>query len=93
MIRVTKGNKELRVDDHYEKEYLEKGWDVIDNKGKVLKHGLGKNEKSAKQIEKLKSDLKKSQEALAESEKENDALVAKIQELEKELTELKAATK
>lgn len=78
----VKGNKEIRVEDHYEDKYLNEGWDLIDEKGKIIKTGLGTDDKAEKKIKKLQEDNKKLKDALTESEKENDALVAKIQELE-----------
>jgi len=82
MIRVVKGNKELQVEDNFEDKYLSDGWSVIDDKGKVLKAPVNAkvDAKEFAVLQKKYDDLKEKYE---ESEKENEALAAKVQELEK----------
>jgi len=82
MIRVLKGNKEIRVEDHHKDKYLADGWSVIDDKGKVLEKPVNQKVDAA-EFAALQEKYNALEEKYNESEKENDELVKKIQELEK----------
>lgn len=43
MIKVRKGNVILRVEDYAEQHYIDLGYNVIDENGKVLKSALPNN--------------------------------------------------
>lgn len=91
MLRFLKGNKELRVDEHYKNEYLSNGWALINDKGEVLESAKAKDGKE--KIVQLESQVATLTEELEESEKECDALVNKVKELEAANKQLEAANK
>lgn len=69
MALVQKLNVVLTIDDDRVKEYLNKGYNVIDNSGRVIK-------------EAMPNDLNQLKLLVAKYKKENEELLARVKELE-----------
>lgn len=78
MPKVKKGNRILRVSEVAVKGYLKKGYDEIDDKGKVVKKAtggktvsIGLYNKVLEENEKLKEKNEKLKEQLKENKKDD----------------------
>lgn len=78
MAKVKRANRILTVNDKLVDDYLERGYDEIDDKGKVLKAGKGGNvdAKTAKKLEAV-------EKANAKLKEENEALKAELETAKK----------
>ncbi|QKS71665.1 hypothetical protein FLK61_34125 [Paenalkalicoccus suaedae] len=96
MAKVKKGNKVLHVDDKAVGSYLKQGFDLIGDKGEVVKRATGGKSISAAEYNKVVEEnerLKKQNSPNADLEKENDALKKQITKLQKEKTDAEAKAK
>lgn len=66
MAKVKKLNRVLTVSDEAVDAYLKRGYDQIDDKGKIIKHATGgrfipiaEYNKLLEEVEKLKAEIKK----------------------------------
>lgn len=94
-MKATKGNKTYSIDETQRKHYIEGGFDIVDNDGKVLDHGRGKTVpydeymkikeshenllQEYASLEETKVDAKE----LKALKKENDELKKALEELQK----------
>lgn len=80
IIRVRRANVVLRISKEQQSEYLDKGFDVIDDKGKVVTSATTSNDVSV-----LHQKLSEAQAKIKDLEKENEKLKKQI--ASKEVTE------
>ena len=77
-MKATKGNKVYTIDQTQQERYVKEGFDILDDSGKLVRHGAGKavpydkfqtvvNENTA-----LKKQLKTAQEALKKVKEQKD---------------------
>lgn len=80
MVLVRRGNVELEVHEDFLQQYLSKGFDKIDEKGKVVEKGTANNFNSLKL-------------AYVELNKENQSILLENQKLKNKVNELEAEVK
>ena len=73
-MRVKKGNQEFRISDNSLGDYLARGYDLIDEKGNVIK--LGKNEQTVEAIARENKELRRSNRQMEEGIRQRDDLIA-----------------
>lgn len=78
MAKVKRANRILTVNDKLVDDYLKRGYDQIDDKGKVLKSGSG-GSIDAKTAKKLEA----AERANAKLKEENEALKAELEAAKK----------
>lgn len=79
IIRVRRANVVLRISKDQQSEYLDKGFDVIDDKGKVVTSATTSNDVSV-----LHQKLSEAQAKIKDLEKENEKLKKQIASKEPE---------
>ncbi len=68
-MKAVKANKEYAVTEAEKKGYIDQGYDIVDDDGKVVKYGRGKtvpydeHMKVVKELENLKAKGKKAKES------------------------------
>ena len=82
MALVKRGNVELEINEAYLNSYLAKGYDLVDEKGKVISKGTP-NEMNA-----LKLAYADAQRLITNLQKENDMLADEVLSLQKQVDEL-----
>lgn len=83
-IRLKKQNRVIVVSETQAKGYLSRGYDSIDDSGKVLKEATGGKNVSVAEFNKVKEQLKVALASKGSSD-ENEKLKAKIKELEEDV--------
>ena len=76
MLRVKKGNQEFRVPDTSLESYLAQGFDLIDDKGEVIK--LGSKENSVADIARENKELRRRNRVQEEGIKQRDETIAAL---------------
>jgi predicted nuclease with TOPRIM domain len=84
MPKVLKGNKQLTVAEEKVNEFLQMGYNLIDDEGKIVKAG------QATTLKDIKAENDTLKAKYSELEKENEALKAQAADL---TAQLEAATK
>lgn len=41
-MKATKGNKDYTIDQTQQERYVKEGFDILDDSGKLVRHGAGK---------------------------------------------------
>ena len=75
-MRVKKGNQEFRIPEQNLKDYLARGYDLIDDAGNVVK--LGDKEQSVAGIASENKELRRRNRLLEEGVKQRDATIAEL---------------
>ena len=78
-MKATKGNKVYTIDQTQQERYVKEGFDILDDSGKLVRHGAGKNpcpydkfQTVANENTALKKQLKTAQEALKKVKEQKD---------------------
>ena len=82
MIKVRRANVVLRIDKHQQAEYLSKGFDVVDENGKVVTEATASNDVSV-----LHQKLAEAQKKIKSLEAENEKLKKQLQAAPEETLE------
>ena len=75
-MKAVKGNKEYAISEEQKASYQEAGYDILDDNGKMIACGRGKNvpmelyEKALEENEKLKKELAAREKEVPEKSKE-----------------------
>lgn len=93
MAKVKKSNRVLTVNDNAVETYLARGYDQVDDKGKIIRRATGgrtvpltEHNKVLDQLEELKGSA-----GADELKKENSVLKGKVTKLENKVKELEEA--
>jgi len=77
-MKATKGNKVYTIDQTQQERYVKEGFDILDDNGKLVRHGAGKTvpydkfQTVANENTALKKQLKTAQEALKKVKEQKD---------------------
>lgn len=93
MAKVKKSNRILTVNDNAVETYLQRGYDQIDDKGKVIKRATGGRMVPLSEHNAVLDQLEELKDAAGSDElkKENSVLKGKVTKLENKVKELEEA--
>lgn len=79
LVKLRKGNRVINVDAQFLNNYLLRGYDHIDNDGKVIRYATGGKTVQINEYNKLVDELKEAHDYIKQLEKENEKLTKQLQ--------------
>lgn len=79
LVKLRKGNRVINVDAQFLNNYLLRGYDQIDNDGKVIRYATGGKTVQINEYNKLVDELKEAHDYIKQLEKENEKLTKQLQ--------------